>query len=71
MAIECYNTMCPFHSVHDGDGPNEGPVCYEFECHEAECRELMKVPDGRPISEDEWAAYAADRLERMAHDYAP
>lgn len=31
MTIECYNDKCPFHSVHQE--PDEGPYCYEVECH--------------------------------------
>ena len=29
MTIECYNTRCKHHGIHDGD---EGPFCYKEEC---------------------------------------
>jgi hypothetical protein len=34
MAIECYNTLCPRHSIHRFSDNEEcdGPFCYENEC---------------------------------------
>ena len=34
MPIECYYRWCKYHGVHDPDPRfNEGPFCYEEDCH--------------------------------------
>lgn len=33
MTIECYIDQCKHHSCNSGDHRDEGPFCYEKECH--------------------------------------
>ena len=33
MTIECNNTKCKHHCLNSGDPSDEGPFCYESECH--------------------------------------
>lgn len=49
MTIECHKTNCKHHCTNSGDPRDDGPFCYEKECHYTPL-----IPSG----------YTADELDR-------